>query len=138
MTDPIINIRNALETALASISPAIDIVHENGERYEPTPDIPYCEAYLLVAPPGNPTQGGGYYQEQGVFQINLQYPPLAGTLPCATQAGLIRTLFKRGAVFTDGGIKTQIDFTPEVGQGREEDGRWKQVIRIRWHADVFA
>lgn len=136
MTDPIINIRNALEAALASITPAIDFVHEN-EAYTPLSGVPYCEAYLLVAPPNNSTMGDGFYQEQGIFQIDLQYPPLLGTLGCATRAGLIRTLFKRGATFTDGGINVQIDLTPEVGQGDIEAGRWKQIIRIRWHADIF-
>jgi hypothetical protein len=137
MTDPIINIRDALEAALSSISPAIHIVNENAEVYEPLPGVPYCEAYLLPATPSNPTAGTGFYQEQGVFQVTLQYPPLTGSLPCATQAGLIRALLKRGAVFTDGGIKVQIDKTPEVGQGAVQEGRWRQVVKIRWHSDIF-
>ncbi|WP_158569430.1 phage tail terminator-like protein [Duganella sp. BJB475] len=134
--DPIIHIRNALEAALASITPAIDIVHEN-ESYDPVPDQPYCEPYLLVGLPDNSTIGSGYYQERGVFQINLQYPPLVGTLACATRAGLIRNLFKRGATFADGGITVQIDLTPGIGMGDVETGRWKQIIRCRWHADIF-
>lgn len=136
MTDPIINIRNALENALASISPAIDIVHEN-VAYDPQPSVPYCEAYLLVATPANLTMGDGFYQEQGIFQINLQYPPLVGTLDCATQAGLIRALFKRGATFADGSIAAQIDRTPEISQGAVDAGRWKQIVKIRWHADIY-
>lgn len=134
MTIP--NIRNALEQALASIDPAIDIVHENTE-YEPVPDRPYCEAYLLVAEPGNPTLGEAFHFEQGILQINLQYPPLVGTLNCALRAEEIRALFRRGAAFTDGGVTVQIDRTPEVGRGEQVEGRWMQIVRIRWHADVF-
>lgn len=131
------NIRNALETALASLAPPIDIVHENSERYEPQADVPYCEAYLLVAEPGNSTLGQAYYREAGVFQINLQYPLLTGTLPCALRAEQVRALFKRGATFTDGGVSVQVDRTPAIEAGAPEEGRWKQIIRIRWHADIF-
>ncbi|MBV6321900.1 phage tail terminator-like protein [Duganella violaceipulchra] len=131
------NIRNALEQALASISPAIDIVHENGERYEPQEGVPYCEAYLMLAEPSNPTVGEHFYQERGILQVNLQYPPLAGTLACAQQAELIRALFKRGAAFTDGGVTVQIDRTAEIGAGDQVEGRWKQIVRVRWHADIF-
>lgn len=130
------NIRNALETALASISPGIDIAHQN-EAYDPQPGVPYCEAYLLVAPPSNPTMGDGFYQEQGVFQVTLQYPALVGTLDCATRAELIRALFKRGATFSDGGVAVMVDLTPEIGTGTNEADRWKQIVKIRWHADIY-
>jgi hypothetical protein len=131
------NIRNALEAALAGISPAIDIVHEN-QAYDPIAGQPYCEAYLLPAEPGNTALGSGYHREQGAFQINLQYPPLVGTLDAAMRGEQVRALFRRGATFTDGGVKVQIDKTPEIGQGKVEGDRWKLVCRIRWHADVFS
>lgn len=133
MTIP--NIRNALETALASITPPIDIAYEN-VAYEPT-DAPYCEVYLLVGTPGNSTLGQGYHKEQGILQVNLQYPPLVGTLDCALRAEAIRQLFRRGATFADGGVTVQVDRTPEIGTGAVEESRWKQIIRIRWHADIF-
>lgn len=130
-------IRNALEDALKTVTPAIDIVYENGERYEPQPDVPYCEAYLLVAEPANPTIGEAFFQERGVMQVNLQYPPLEGTLDCSLRAEAIRALFKRGAAFTDNGITVQIDKTAEIEAGEQVEGRWKQIVRIRWHADIF-
>lgn len=130
-------IRNALETALASITPPIDIVHENGLRYEPQPDVPYCEAYLLVAEPANPTIGDAFYVERGILQVNLQYPPLVGTLECALRAEAIRSLFRRGAAFIDNDVTVQIDKTAEIEAGEQVEGRWKQIVRIRWHADIF-
>lgn len=135
MTIP--NIRNALEAALASIAPTIDIAYEN-VPYTPVAGQPYCEAYMLVATPSNPTVGDGFYQELGILQINLQYPPLVGTLACATRAEAIRSLFKRGAVFSDGGVQVHIDLTPEIMAGAIEGDRWKQIIKVRWHADVYA
>lgn len=137
MINPVVNIRNALEAAMASIMPTIDIVYEN-VPYDPVPDQPYCEAYLLMAAPANPTQGKGFYQEQGVFQVNLQYPPLAGTLACALRAEMIRTLFEHGSTFASGGVTVQIDQTPAVGQGAVDSGRWKQIVRIRWHANIYS
>jgi hypothetical protein len=134
MTIP--NIRNALENALASITPAIDIVHEN-EAYVPVAGRPFCEAYLMVATPSNPTMGDGFYQELGVFQVSLQYPTEAGTADAAAQAELIRALFKRGATFSDGGVTAQIDRTPEISGGVVEADRWKLIVRARWHADIY-
>jgi hypothetical protein len=131
------NIRNALESALAAIAPALDIVHEN-QAYEPTAGRPYQECYLLVATPSNPTMGDGYHQELGIFQINLQFPPDVGTLDCAQRAEIIRAAFKRGATFIDDGQVVLISRTPEIGAGAIEEGRWKQIIRIRWTADVYA
>ena len=111
-------------------------MHEN-VPYDPVPDRPYCAAYLLVAEPGNPTLGEAYHKEQGVMQVNLQYPPLVGTLACALRAEAIRALFKRGSAFSDGGVTVQIDRTPEIDRGEQVDGRWMQIVRIRWHADIF-
>jgi hypothetical protein len=129
-------IRNALENALAAITPAIDIVHEN-QKYEPIAGRPFCEVLILFATPGNPTMGDGFYQELGILQVNLKYPPEVGTLDAATQAALIRTAFKRGATFTDGGITVQIDKTPEIPGGTVDDGRWKIVLRAPFHADIY-
>lgn len=130
------SIRNALENALATIAPAIDIVHEN-EAYAPVAGRPFAEAYLLVATPGNPTMGDGFYQELGIFQVNLQYPTEVGTADAAARAELIRNLFRRGATFSDGGVTVQIDKTPEISGGTVEGDHWKLVVRARWHANIY-
>nr|WP_315249318.1 phage tail terminator-like protein [uncultured Duganella sp.] len=136
MIDPLINIRQALETALASLQPPLALVREN-ESYEPEVDVAYCEAYVMPATPNNATIGTGFYQEQGVFQVTLKYPAGYGTLDCATRAGQIRDLFARGATYTDGDVTVQIDRTPEIAKGELDDGRWRQDIRVRWHSDIF-
>lgn len=136
MIDPLINIRQALETALDSIQPPLALVKEN-EAYEPEVDVPYCEAYLMPAQPNNATIGTSFYQEQGIFQVSLKYPSGYGVLDCVTRAGQIRALFARGACFIDGGVAVQIDRTPELSRGAIDEGRWRLDIRIRWHADIF-
>lgn len=132
----IVSIRNAMETALDAITPSLHTVHEN-EAYSPDASTPYQEAYLLPAQPDNSTLGDGYYQERGIFQVTLKYPLGVGTLDCATRAKMIRDLFARGATFSDGGITVQIDATPQISQGTRDDDRWAQVVRVRWHADIF-
>jgi hypothetical protein len=134
MTIP--NIRNALENALATIAPAIDIVHEN-EKYEPIAGRPYAEAFLLVAMPSNPTMGDGFYQELGILQVNLQYPTETGTADAAARAELIRSLLKRGSTFSYAGVTVQIDRTPEISGGAVEADRWKLIVRARWHSDIY-
>lgn len=129
-------IRNALENALAAIVPAIDIVHEN-QSYEPIAGRPYCEAYVLFATPSNPTMGDGFYQELGIFQVNLQYPTEVGTADAAARAQLIRDAFPRGATFAFSGVTVQVDRTPEIGAGTVDGDRWFLPIRVRWHADIY-
>lgn len=129
-------IRKALEDALAAITPAIDIVHEN-ESYAPIAERPYCEVFILFGTPSNPTLGAGFYQEIGVLQVNLQYPLEVGTADSAAQAQLIRDAFKRGASFTDSGITVQIDKTPAIPNGVRDGDRWKTVLRAPFHADIF-
>lgn len=129
-------IRNALESALAAITPAIDIVHQN-EAYAPVAGRPYCEVYVMFATPANPTMGDGFYQEIGVMQANLQYPTEAGTADAAEQGALIREAFKRGTSFTNAGVTVQIDKTPEISGGVVEGDRWKVVLKAPFHADIF-
>lgn len=129
-------IRNAMENALAAITPAIDIVHEN-QDYAPAADRPYCEVFVLFATPGNPTLGSAFYQELGVLQVNLMYPTKAGTADATAQAKLVRDVFKRGASFADSGITVQIDKTPEISGGTVDGDRWKTILKAPFHADIF-
>jgi hypothetical protein len=130
------DIQNALENALHAIAPALDTVHAN-ESYEPVAERPYQECYTLFATPGNPTVGDGFYQELGIFQVNLQYPQGVGTLDAATRAALVRAVFKRGATFVSNGVTVQIDKTPEIPMGQPDGDRWKVVIRAPFHADIY-
>jgi hypothetical protein len=136
MTAAIPSIRNALTNALDAMTPAMHTVHQ-GESFSPDASTPYQEAYLLPAQPDNSTLGSGFYQERGIFQVTLKYPLGIGTLAAETRAEMIRDLFARGATFSDGGVTVQIDATPQISQGARDDDRWAQVVRVRWHADIF-
>lgn len=129
-------IRDALEAALEAITPAIDTVHEN-EEYSPQPGVPYQETFLLVAMPNNSTLGDGFYQEQGVLQVNLKYQPGAGPADAVARAEMIRSAFKRGTSLILNGVTVQIDKTAAVSSGTVDGDRFKVVVRVPWHADIF-
>lgn len=130
-----IKIRASLETALASIVPAIDTAYQNFS-FTPVTGQPYQELYLLPAEPNNWAMGDGSRQERGIFQINLQYPAGQGPAIAEARAGLIKALFKRGASFTKDGVTVQIERTPEICEGRPGDGRWMVPIRIRYFCNL--
>lgn len=132
----IVNVRIALETALNAITPALATVWDN-TAYTPIDGTAYQKAYLMPAQPDNSTLGSAYYREQGIFQVTLFYPIQTGTKDAADRAELIRTKFKRGSSFTSGGVTVIIDRTPEISQGRIDEGRWALQIKIRWYAGII-
>jgi hypothetical protein len=135
----LVNIRAALENALAAISddPVFPTAYENA-RFKPEVGTPFQSAYLLPADPSNPTMGDNHYREQGIFQVSLYYPTKAGSGAAAARAEVIKAAFYRGASFTSGGVTVRIEATPSVAPGFvDDDGWWVLPIRIRWFADVF-
>jgi hypothetical protein len=130
------NIRNALESALDAMQPTLTTAHE-GELFDPIIGTPFQQPYLMAATPRNPTMGDGYYQEAGVFQINLYYPAGEGTASITDRAEAIRTLFHRGATFSLGGTTVQIDRTPSISMGEPDEGFVVAVVRTAWHADIY-
>ena len=130
------SVRIALETKLATITPALSTAYEN-VPFTPVTGTAYQRAYLMPATPANPTMGDGYYREQGIFQITLMYPLQAGPKTAADRAELIRAAFKRGTTLTSGTVSVIIERTPEIGQGRVDGDRWMIPIRVRFFASVF-
>ena len=128
-------IRAALELALASLAPAIDTAWQN-VPYTPVTGRPYQAAYLLPAEPNNHSMGDGSRQESGIFQVSLMYPPGQGTSAAGARAEMIRDLFHRGAGFTKGDLTVQIERTPEIADGREDDDRWMVPVKIRWFCNL--
>ena len=131
------SVRIALETKLATITPALSTAYEN-VPFTPVTGTPYQRAYLMPATPANPTMGDGYYREQGIFQVTLMYPLQAGPKTAADRAELIRAAFKRGTTLTSGTVSVIIERTPEIGQGRVDGDRWSVPCKIRWFSSIFA
>jgi hypothetical protein len=132
----IISVRTALEAKLNAMTPSIQTSWEN-VPYTPVSGTAYQAAYLLPVTE-NPTMGDDHHRLIGIFQINLFYPLLTGTLTAATRAELIKTTFKRGTSMTSGSVTVIVERTPDIGQGRPDGDRFMIPIKIRWYAEVFA
>ena len=133
----IASVRTALEAKLNAMSPAIATAWQN-VGYTPVTGTPYQACFVMPATPSNPTVGDGFYREQGIFQISLFYPLLAGAQAVEARAQLIRTTFKRGTAMTSGSVSVLVDTTPEIGQGRADDDRWHVSVKIRYSAGIIA
>jgi hypothetical protein len=127
-------IRAALETQLATVSPAISTAYENAE-FTPVTGTPYQQVTLLPATPANVEMGPGY-TEQGIFQANLFYPNGSGPADAIARAELIRAAFPYAASFVSGGVTVNIIATPEIGPARPEDDRFMVPVKIRFQARI--
>lgn len=127
-------VRIALETALTSITPAIDTAWQN-VSFTPVVGQPYQRVYLLTAEPDNVEIGPGY-TEQGIMQVSLCYPLGIGPQDATKRAEQIRATFKRGASFTASGVTVHIDRTPEISPAQIEEDRFVLPVRIRFFAHV--
>jgi len=130
------NIQDALELALNSLTPAILTAWPN-VSIEPGSLELYQRADTLFAEPSNPTIGDGFYRELGYMQVTLYYPVQAGSRAAVTRAEMIRTLFKRGSTFTNGGIDVKIPRKPSLSLGNPQDGRYTVIVKIPFYADIF-
>lgn len=128
-------IRRALEVFLAELQPNFPTAWENDDFEES--DIAYQQVNLLFAKPDNPTMGDGFYRQRGIFQVTLRFPQNTGSQAAAEHAEMIREAFKRGLSLEADGVTTKIDETPEVSEGRNIEGRYVILVRIRFYADIF-
>ena len=127
-------VRDALETALASMTPPLATAFEN-IGYQPVVGTPYQAVNLLAAQPNNLEMGPGYH-EQGILQVSLYYPKDGGPKDAQDRVELIRAKFARGASFVAGGVTTTIPLTPEVAPARIDDDRYVIPVKIRFQARI--
>ena len=130
----IVKIRAALETALNSITPALETAWENVE-FTPTTGTAYQRAYLIFADPNNQEYGPNY-QELGYLQIDLNYPLMSGPNASDTRFELIRDTFKRGTSFIYGGVTVTINRTPSISPAYISGDRFIRPVKIRFYSNV--
>jgi hypothetical protein len=132
----------ALETALATVTPALATHHE-AMPFDPVPGVPYQRVTLLTGEPVNATYGGNDWREQGIFQVTLCYPAQAsggavGSRPARAQADLVRAAFARGTSLTFDGVTVVIETTPSIAPAMGDGDRFCVPVRIRYFAQVHA
>lgn len=129
-----VHVRAALETALATISPALATANEN-VAFTPTAGTAYQQVTLILADPDN-AENNASYRLDGMLQVSLMYPQGVGAGPATARAELIRSTFRRGTTFSAGGITTMVFKTPEIMTGRNEGDRFHLPVRIPFTAQV--
>jgi hypothetical protein len=130
------HIRGALETRLATITPAIGTVWDNAAKPTTAARDPWQRCRLITAEPLNDEISPSYI-ERGYLSVELNYPSLAGSGAADARAELIRTTFKRGLTLTQGGVETTIDRTPQIGPGfTDADAKWVVPVRIRFMTPI--
>lgn len=127
-------IRNALQTALNSITPPLATAWENAS-FTPANGVPYQKVNLLFAQPDN-SEFGRNYVELGYLQITLMYPLLEGTTQSDTRVELLKETFNRGSAFIASGYTVVVDRTPEVSGGIKDGDRWSVTVKVRWHTNI--
>jgi len=128
-------IRKALEKRLNTMSPTLATAWEN-TKYAPVNGTPYQRVNLLPAEPENPTLGGNYHLEQGIFQVTLCYPIDAGPGIAEARAELLRARFPRALSLTESTLSLTITRTPQVMPAFVDGDRYCIPVRIRYHSHI--
>jgi hypothetical protein len=128
-------IRAALETAIATITPAISTEYENTDFDPPSSAIPYQSVEIKPLPANNAVYGDTY-REEGFMQVWLRYPRNVGTADVNARAMLVRDKFARGTSWSSGGVTTRILRTPSINEGFSDGSRWVVMVSIRYFADI--
>lgn len=120
-------------SVLASLTAYANVI------YNPVVGVPYQMLHMVPFKPMEPTQGGGYYKEHGLFQVTLVYPVGVGSTAILARAELIRTAFKKGSTVVNGGLTTTIVDTPEFGylDGTSDSNQFTLPVKIGYSADIY-
>ena len=131
-----VEVRAALETAVAVASVGIPTAYENQRFVPPSGGTPWQKCFVMFAKPQNLEAGRKSYNEVGYLQVTLMYPQGAGTGDSTAQAEALRSAFKRGNSFTSGGVVVSVTDTPEIGRQVPDGPDWAQVVRVPFMAQI--
>lgn len=129
------DVRAALETALIDITPSLSTAWEN-IAFSPVNGTPYQRAVIMLATPGN-DEMGRTFNERGIMQVSLHYPPNTGPKDAYARADLIRAAFYRGASFVKNGIVVTVIRTPMIlPPQNDEQSRYVLPVSIEFRASL--
>lgn len=127
-------IRQALETRLNAMSPALPTAWEN-VSFTPVA-TGYQRVNILPAETRNPTFGGGMAMETGIMQVSLCYPIENGSATAAARAESLRAWFYRGLSLTASNVTVIIDKTPSIAPAQYEPGLYVIPVSIHFYSYV--
>lgn len=105
--------------------------------YQAPVGVPHQQLNLMFFRPDEPTQGPGFYIEQGIFQVTLVYPLGIGLSAILERASVIRAGFKRGLTFANGGVTVTIPSTPELGRFDNIADSIVLPVKIAFSAQIY-
>jgi hypothetical protein len=128
-------IEKALLTALQQLL-LMPIAAANAAFTRPPDGAPWAQAHFMPEDAQVATLGiGGKDRHQGLLQVDVNLPPLAGTAEASTVVGDLRRAFSLGRVFTYGA--TSVRVTSFKGpRSREVDGYYRRSVTITWQAEI--
>lgn len=139
------NLQNSATKALLAVtipgnsgSVLAKLTAEQNASYQPVVGVPYQLIHLITFKPDEPTQGGGYYREHGVFQVTLVYPVGTGSGAIMARAELIRSYFQKGSNLLHSGITVTIPETPEFGYEQGSSDNISLPVKIGYRADIYS
>jgi hypothetical protein len=141
----LVAIRSALEVGLNGVSPPMATAWQR-KGFDPATDVPADEPYqraeLLYADPEN-NENTSSYTDIGFLQITLCYPvesdvTAGGSAEVEGRIDLLRTIFKRKASFSAGGVTVTIHRTLKLLPPYKEGARDCQPVRVPFYAHINA
>lgn len=132
----VLNIKAAIETALNAITPALPTVWEN-TTYVPITGQAYQQLWFLDFITKHIEINATSYQIDSYFQIDLMFPLLSGTGTILARAEVIKSLFKQGSSFINGGQTVNITETPSISSGRVDGNCWKIIVKVYYSSWII-
>lgn len=126
-------IQAALETRLATLTPALATAYEN-TVFTPVTGVPYQRINMMVNRPVDHALTMDVTEERGIFQVSLFYPQGTGRGAAQARAELIKALFKPPLALINGAVKVELVKTVHVGGGMPDGDRWMVPVSIYWQS----
>lgn len=127
-------IRAALETQLATVSPSWPVAYENVNFSKPS-DGKYLISHILPAKTFAYFGTQSFTKYQGLFNVQVVIPTDDGAANAETQAGLILSAFTRGLSLVSGTTTVRID-QPYTGKAQIEENEYCLPVWIPWFCHV--
>lgn len=136
MASPFSGLRSALMQGVADSPLAIPYSGEN-EPFDGKPtDSPWASVFVLPNQPSPATLGSeGQDAHDGVLQIDLNYPLMAGEADVMSKADELSSFFHAGKNLVSGATGLTV-ISCGRSRGREVDGWYRVSMTIAWEARV--
>jgi hypothetical protein len=132
----IIQVKRAAERKLSTLTPSVTTAYE-GVTFNPPTGL-YQRVQFTIQRPDDPVLGTGFHRERITMQVFIVGESNKGTAEVITRAELVRDHFKKGTVFTEGGVHIHVLRTPQVAGTTIASDRIICPVLIELVAEVYS